>query len=134
MGRKGSPRHPGPRIGATSLQHIDKEPILRYGRENNFIRFKKSRSAAAVEKYGALGKLIELGGAWKKPPPDPANYNLSDDPHGVNLDAYRQDNKENRKMIARHMENEPKLYATIYCTIHECFRSAKNGHNRHFGK
>jgi hypothetical protein len=114
MGRKGSPRHSGPRTGATSLQPIDKVPTLRYGPDNNFLRFKEALSTAAVEKYGALRKLIELGGAWKKQPPDPAKYNLSEDPHGVNLDAYRQDCKDYRKMLTKHSENEPKLYATIY--------------------
>jgi hypothetical protein len=114
MGRKGSPRHSGPRIGATGLQPIDKVPTLRYGPDNNFLRLKEALSTAAVEKYGALGKLIELGGAWKKPPPNPADYNLSEDPHGVNLDAYKQDCKEYRKMLMKHSENEPKLYATIY--------------------
>jgi hypothetical protein len=116
MGRKGSPRHSGPRIGAASLQPIDKVPTLRYDPDNSFLRFKEALSTAAVEKYGALGKLIELGlgGAWKKPTPDPAKYNLSENPHGVNLDAYRQDCKDYRKMLTRHSENEPKLYATIY--------------------
>jgi hypothetical protein len=58
-----------------------RSPPSDYGPNNNFLRFKEALSTASVEKYGALGKLIELGGAWKKPPPNRADDNLSEDPN-----------------------------------------------------
>jgi hypothetical protein len=35
-------------------------PMLRFGKGNNFYKFKAQLSNAAIEKYGNLGKLIEL--------------------------------------------------------------------------
>jgi antirestriction protein len=72
-----------------------------------------SVAVAAVEKYGDLGKLIELGGDYQDPAPNAEDYNLDDDPHGLNLDRYKQDMKEHRKAAAEHRSNASKLYATI---------------------
>jgi hypothetical protein len=36
-------------------------PTLKYGTDNNFPLFKRNASMAAMEKYGDLGRLIELG-------------------------------------------------------------------------
>jgi hypothetical protein len=35
-----------------------KLPILRYGRGNNFVKFKTALSEVALEEYGDLGRLI----------------------------------------------------------------------------
>jgi hypothetical protein len=37
----------------------DGVPILRYGPDNNYAKFKEKLSTAAIEKYGDLGRLIE---------------------------------------------------------------------------
>ena len=37
-----------------------KLPILRYGRGNNFVKFKTALSEVALEEYGDLGRLIRL--------------------------------------------------------------------------
>jgi hypothetical protein len=35
-------------------------PMLKYGRSNNFYKFRTALSNKATEKYGNLGKLIDL--------------------------------------------------------------------------
>lgn len=103
----------GPREGNANLAAIDKVPMLRYGPDTNFIRFKEAMSVAAVEKYGALGKLIEVGTAYIKPPPNIANYRLDDDPYGIQLEEYKSDLREYKRVMSEHELNAPKLYATI---------------------
>jgi hypothetical protein len=39
----------------------DGVPILRYGKGNNFHKFKQALSEVALKEYGNLGKLINLG-------------------------------------------------------------------------
>jgi hypothetical protein len=68
-------------------------------------------SIVAVEKYRDLGKLIELGGKYQDPAPNAEDYNLDDDPHGLNLDRYKQDKKEeHRKAATEHRSNASMLY------------------------
>jgi hypothetical protein len=88
-------------------------PILLYGPDNNFARFKEALSLAAIEKYGVLRRLIDAGRDWENKPPDPANYDFENDPYGMNLYCYKVDLKLHRKALLQHKEDSPKLYATI---------------------
>lgn len=106
-------RERSPRESNAQLSAIDKVPILRYGPESNFLRFKEAMSVAALERYGALGKLIELGSGYVKPPPNIEDYDLQDDPYGLKIEEYKADVKEYKRMMAEHEMNAPKLYATI---------------------
>jgi hypothetical protein len=54
---------------ATAAHVGDGVPVLRYGPDNNFAKFKEKLSRAAIEKYGDLGRLVETGEYFEPPEP-----------------------------------------------------------------
>jgi hypothetical protein len=69
FGRSGAPfKKPDP----------DAVPILKFGPGNNFMRFKEALSKKALEKYGRLGKLINMGKFDDIEEPDRTFGDLSD--------------------------------------------------------
>jgi hypothetical protein len=53
--------------------------ILKFGTTNNVIKFKEASSKKALEKYGALGRLIKKGEIEEQEEPDRTKYNLQDE-------------------------------------------------------
>ncbi len=74
-----------------------KIPILKYGPNNNFPKFKEALSKAALKNYGNLGKLIKQGSYYTLEMPERKDYDLQNDPDGLNKMAYLEDMKEYRK-------------------------------------
>ncbi len=71
-------------------------------------------SKAALKNNGNLGRLIQLEGRYYQPTrPDRADYNLTNDPTGLNQTEYLEDMKEYRKKIKAMEKDRPKLYALI---------------------
>ncbi len=52
-------------------------PILRYGPNNNFSKFKEALSYQALKQFGDLGRLIELGEYYEPDPPDLDDYDFT---------------------------------------------------------
>jgi hypothetical protein len=52
-------------------------PILRYGLNNNFSKFKETLSYQAMKQFGDLGRLIELGTYYEPIPPDLDDYDFT---------------------------------------------------------
>ncbi len=98
---------------ATAAHVGDGVPVLRYGPDNNFAKFKEKLSRAAIEKYGDLGRLVETGEYFEPPELNIEDYDLDNDPHGVNVVDYREDRKERRRKIAQMEADKPKMYAMI---------------------
>ncbi len=88
-------------------------PILKYGPNNNFPKFKEAISKAALKNYGNLGKLIKQGSYYTLEMPERKDYDLQNDPNGLNKMAYLEDMKEHRKEIKAMEKDRPKLYALI---------------------
>ena len=88
-------------------------PILKYGPANNFTKFKEAISKTALKDYGQLGKLIKLGKYYEPEEPDSTEYDMVNDPMGINMANYREDMKEYRKELMRMRNERPKLYALI---------------------
>jgi len=84
--------------------------ILRYGPNNNFMRFQEALSRKALEEYGMLGKLILKGKIENPVEPDKADFDLNDEYDKV---AYLEELKLYRKLKSEQKEKKPKLYATI---------------------
>jgi len=85
-------------------------PVLKFGPGNNFMRFKEALSKKALEKYGRLGKLINMGKFDDLEEPDRTFVDLSDEFEKADyLDAM----KTYRKMKLDREEKEPQLYALI---------------------
>jgi hypothetical protein len=57
----------------------DAVPILKYGPNNNFMRFQEALSKKALEEYGALWKSILKGKIGDPVEPDKADFDLSDE-------------------------------------------------------
>ena len=91
----------------------DGVPVLRYGPDNNFSKFKEKLSTAVIEKYGDLGRLVETGEYYEPPEPDIADFDLDNDPYGVNAADFKDQKREYRKKMAEMESNKSKLYATM---------------------
>jgi hypothetical protein len=87
-------------------------PVLCYGPANNFFKFKEAMTKAALKNYSNLGRLIQLEGGYYQPTrPDRADYDLSNDPTGLNQTEYLEDMKEWRK----EMKAMEKDWSKILC-------------------
>ena len=98
---------------ATAAHVGDGVPVLRYGPDNNFAKFKEKLSRAAIEKYGDLGRLVETGEHFEPPELNIEDYDLDNDPYGVKVADYREDRKDRRRKIAQMEADKPKMYAMI---------------------
>jgi hypothetical protein len=89
-------------------------PILTFGPNNNFAKFKEALANKTLREYGDLGRLIDAWQYYAPEPPEPEDYDLDNDPHGLN----RQTFLEQQKLYMRHWEemqnNRSKLYAMIW--------------------
>jgi hypothetical protein len=80
------------RHGGCQVQHDQKKkdpteiPILRYGPNNNFSKFKEALSYQALKQFGYIGCLTKLGEYYNREPPDQDDYDLTPqgDPDGMN--------------------------------------------------
>ena len=88
-------------------------PILKFGPANNFMKFKEVTSKTALKDYGQLEKLIKLGKYYEPQEPVSTDYDLANDPMGINIANYREDMTEYRKELIRMRNKRPKLYAFI---------------------
>jgi hypothetical protein len=88
-------------------------PVLKYGPSNNFTRFKEALSKAALRDYGHLGTLVKTGRYYKPTEPDLDDYDLANDPYGINKATFMEDVKEHRKELLKMHTDRPKLYALI---------------------
>ena len=66
-----------------------------------------------MKNYGNLGKLIKQGRYYKPEEPDRNEYDMQNDPDGLNKLAYLEDMKEYRKEIKAMEKDRPKLFALI---------------------
>ena len=92
---------------ATAAHVGDGVPMLHYGQDHNFAKFKEKLSRAAIETYGDLGKLVETGEYFEPPELNIEDYDLDNDPHGENVVEYREDRKDRRRTIAQMESDKP---------------------------
>ena len=89
-----------------------KLPILRYGRGNNFVKFKTALSEVALEEYGDLGRLIRLEKYYVPEflVPDYSGAGLTqDEERKLRMEAMKAHQRRLEKMI----DARPKLYGLI---------------------
>jgi hypothetical protein len=89
-------------------------PILTFGPKNNFAKFKESLSNKALREYGDLGRLIDAGQYYTPIPPDPDDYDLDNDPYGLNCQTFLKQQKLYMRHCEEMVNNRPKLYAMIW--------------------
>jgi len=105
-------KKPFKRFGRKPEEEKKRIPMLRYGKGNNFYKFKEALSEVAMEKYGNLGKLIDLERYYL---PDieftdfeAMGYSEARIEH-LELEEY----KEHTRKLTKMEENRPKLYGLI---------------------
>jgi hypothetical protein len=90
-------------------------PILRYGPNDNFSKFKEALSYQALKQFGDLGRLIELGEYYEPDPPDPDDYDFTarGGPFGLNRFFFSEQFKSYLKQREDMRKDRTKLYALI---------------------
>jgi hypothetical protein len=88
-------------------------PVLRFGPNNNFTKFKEALANKAMREYGDLGRLIETGMYYAPEPPDRDDYDFVNDPYGINRATYLEHQKQYMKHWEDMVNQRPKLYALI---------------------
>jgi len=102
-----------PRSDQPKKKDPEEIPILKYGPQGNFAKFKEAISKAALRDYGHLGKLIETGDYYKPPEPDTVDYDFANDPYGLDKALFLEAMKDYRKELHKMHSDRPKLYALI---------------------
>jgi hypothetical protein len=90
-------------------------PILWYGLNNNFSKFKEALSYQALKQFGDLGRLIELGQYYEPEPPDLDDYDFTarGDPFRLNRFFFSEQFKSYLKQREDMRKDRTKLYALI---------------------
>jgi hypothetical protein len=89
-----------------------KLPILKYGKGNNFVKFKVALSEVALEEYGDLGRLIKQESYYIPTftAPDYTGMGLTqDETRKLRMDAM----KAHQRKLERMKDDCPKLYGLI---------------------
>ena len=102
-----------PRTDQPKKKDPEEIPILKYGPQGNFAKFKEAISKAALRDYGHLGKLIDTGEYYKPPEPNTADYDFVNDPYGLNKALFMEAMKDYRKELHKMHADRPKLYALL---------------------
>jgi hypothetical protein len=87
-------------------------PILKFGKNNNFYKFRAALSNEATERYGNLGKLIDLE-KYYDPPFVAEDYEAmgfsEEQAERMNLEKF----KEHARKLTKMEEDRPNLYSLI---------------------
>jgi hypothetical protein len=89
-------------------------PILTFGHNNNFAKFKEALASKALRTYGDLGRLIDAGQYYSAEPPNPSDYDLENDPYGLNHAMFLEQQKLYMRNWEDMINDRPKLYAMIW--------------------
>ena len=93
-------------------------PILKFGTNTNYTIFKEKLSTACVEKYGHLGKLIELDEYWEPAAIVPSNYTNTDAAiQQVLTLELAEDVKERKRILAKMNNDKPNMYGYIFSKL-----------------
>jgi hypothetical protein len=86
---------------ATEKKDPEEVPILTFGLNNNFAKFKEALASKALREYDDLGRLIDSGQYYTSDPPEPDDYDLVNDLYGLNHAVFL----DQQKLYMRHWEN-----------------------------
>jgi hypothetical protein len=113
-GRRGNVRQGGRREHheeITKKNPLD-VPLLRFGGNNNFHKFREALSKSALKEYGHLGKLIELDKYYEPAIPKRADFNTLPDPDDNKM-LYQEALKGYTRVKNDMLAQQPKLYGMI---------------------
>lgn len=97
----------------------DRIPILRYGPNNNLLQFKRAIIVKAGERFGDLAKTLETLEYYVTPEIDQTQFDLVNDPHGINLMTLKEKIKNRLKKEDAMRDDRHNLYSFIYSHLSE---------------
>jgi hypothetical protein len=103
----------------------DAVPMLKFGPANNFMRFKEALLKKALQKYGRLGKLINMGKFDNLEEPDPTFVDVS---NKFEKADYLEAMKTYGNLKLDREGKEPQLYALILKYLSEESLEAEQKH------
>ena len=86
-------------------------PTLRYGANSNFATFKQRLVVVGMQKYGDLARLVELDKYYEPDAINPEDFDLEDDPYGVNLDLMKDKTKTRGRLIDKMRNDRSAFYS-----------------------
>ena len=104
---KGPPRPPKT---ADAMKEV---PVLRYGAQNNFLKFKTKIVPAARERYGKLALLLTTGKYPEIPEVDQEKFNLHEDPLGIHKAMFLEANKERMRLMSKMEQDKVSLHSFL---------------------
>jgi len=99
--------------GARGRPPADGIPLLRYGQDDNYCSFRERIIVAALERYKNLGRCIETGDYYVPPEVKQSDYDLTNDPYGVNKLRLQKAHEDRDKAIRSMNEDKPSLFSFI---------------------
>ena len=116
-GRGGSGRGRGAGRGHGGRRSLEVNPdevlILRYGPSNNWILFRERVISNALDRFGDLGRVIEIERYYDPPAVDDTKYDLTNDPNGVNKMRLIEAHKIREKKITKMEDDRSNLFGFI---------------------
>ena len=89
-------------------------PILKYGTNTNLAVFKQKLTVAAMMLFGDLARLVETDEYYEPPKIKIEDYDLDNDPHGLNLEELKDARKTRQRKIDQMRDNRSAFYAFMY--------------------
>ena len=102
-------------LGSNTAKSGDSDasvPLLQFGDENNWIKFRDKLSTACVEKYGDLGRLVDTEDEFKPPEINEAEYPAWET-NELQKMLYLDSQKTRAKQIREMKVSRSKMYACI---------------------
>lgn len=116
-GRGGSGRGRGAGRGHGGRRPLevnpDEVPVLRYGPSNNWILFRERVISNALDRFGDLGRVIEIEKYYYPPEVDDTKFDLTNDPNGINKMRLMEAHKIREKKITKMEDDRSNLFGFI---------------------
>lgn len=107
------------RINRNFTNEIEKIPTLKYGPNTNLLQFKRAIIIKAGELFGDLARSLETLEYYVSPEIDEQEYDLDNDPHGINIMTLKEKIKNRIKKEDKMKDDRHNLFCFIYSYLSE---------------
>jgi hypothetical protein len=90
---------------------------LVFGENCNFLDYKRKLLTYGLRTLGDVARLLETGEHYEPDDIDEEDFDLEDDPHGIQLMLLREAHKNRARKIAALQDKHTQLYALIIATL-----------------
>ena len=103
-------------------------PLLTNGVATNYAQWKESMRGEIAIEYGLLASILDTGEIWDPPEVDPADFELDNDPHGIEALKLRTAVISRQKQISAYEVDLPKVRAKMWKYMSRESQEAVLGH------